>query len=213
MEATLLKLFYAPGACSLAPHIVLEEIGAPFELERVNLREGAQRSPAFLSVNPKGRVPALATDRGVLTENPAILAYLAQNFPHAGLAPLDDPFGFARMQAFNGFLSSTVHVAFAHAFRPERYADGDAAAQAMRAKAPQALAAAFALVEETFGDGRPFVLGDQYSVADSYLSVFSRWLESRGLGRLADFPKTAAHLELVSGRPAVAKALATEAGA
>ena len=209
----MLKLFYAPGACSLAPHIVLEEIGAPFELERINLRDGAQRSPAFLAVNPKGRVPALATARGVLTENPAILAYLAQSFPQAGLAPLDDPFGFARMQAFNGFLSSTVHVAFAHAFRPERYADGDMAAQAMRAKAPQALAAAFALVEETFGDGRPYLLGDQYSVADAYLSVFSRWLESRGLGRLADFPKTAAHLELVSGRPAVAKALATEAAA
>jgi glutathione S-transferase len=207
----MLKLFYSPGACSLAPHIVLEEIGGPHELERVGLREGAQRAPAYLAINPKGRVPALVTDRGVLTENPAILAYLAQSFPQAELAPLDDAFAFAKMQGFNGFLSSTVHVAFAHAFRPERYADGDAAAQAMQAKAPAALADAFALIEETLADDRPYVLGERYSVADPYLLVFSRWLDGRGLGSLAGFPKTAAHLARVSQRPAAVRALAREA--
>ena len=207
----MLKLFYAPGACSLAPHIALEEIGGAHQFERVNLREGAQKAPAYLAINPKGRVPALATDQGVLTENPAILAYLAQSFPAADLAPLDDPFAFARMQAFNLFLCSTVHVAFAHAFRPERYADGDAAAQAMRAKAPQALAGAFALIEDTLADGRPYVLGDSYSVADPYLLVFSRWMANRGLGSLAGFPMTAAHLSRVSDRPAVVRALAREA--
>jgi glutathione S-transferase len=207
----MLKLFYAPGACSLAPHIVLEEIGGAHELERVSLRDGAQRAPEYLAVNPKGRVPALLTDRGVLTENPAILAYLAQSFPAAGLAPLDDPFEFARMQAFNVFLASTVHVAFAHAFRPERYGDGEAAAQAMRAKAPAALAAAFSLVEETFADGRDYVLGQTYSVSDAYLLVFSRWLDSRGLGNMADFPRTAEHRDRVTARPAVVRALAAEA--
>jgi glutathione S-transferase len=207
----MLKLFYAPGACSLAPHIVLEEIGGPHTLERVNLRDGAQRAPAYLAINPKGRVPALATDRGILTENPAILAYLAQTHPQAKLAPLEDAFLFAKMQGFNMFLCATVHVAFAHAFRPERYADGAAAAQAMRAKAPQALAHAFGLVEETLADDRPYVLGDQYSVADAYLSVFSRWLSSRGLGSLEDFPKTGAHLARISERPAVIRALAVEA--
>lgn len=207
----MLKLFYAPGACSLAPHIVLEEIGGSHVLERVSLREGAQRSPDYLAVNPKGRVPALATDRGVLTENPAILAYLAQSFPEARLAPLDDPFLFARMQGFNLFLCATVHVAFAHAFRPERYADGEDAARAMRAKAPSALADAFAIVEQTFADDRPYILGDNYSVADPYLLVFSRWLAGRGLGSLAGFPKTAGHLERVSRRPAVIRALEIEA--
>ena len=207
----MLKLFYAPGACSLAPHVVLEEIGGAHEFQRVNLREGAQRAPAYLAVNPKGRVPALATDRGVLTENPAILAYLAQSFPAADLAPLDDPFAFAKMQAFNLFLCSTVHVAFAHAFRPERYADGDAPAQAMRAKAPRALADAFALIENTLADGRPYVIGDRYTVADPYLLVFSRWMGGRGLGSLAGFPMTAAHLARVSNRPAVFRALAREA--
>jgi glutathione S-transferase len=96
----MLKLFYAPGACSLAPHIVLEEIGGGHAFERVNLREGAQRSLAYLAINPKGRVPVLMTDRGALTENPAILAFLAQSFPAARLAPLDDPYLFAKMQAF-----------------------------------------------------------------------------------------------------------------
>jgi glutathione S-transferase len=207
----MLKLFYAPGACSLAPHIVLEEIGGTHEFERVNLREGAQRGPAYLAINPKGRVPALATHRGVLTENPAILAFLAQSFPEAGLAPLDDAFMFARMQAFNLFLCSTVHVAFAHAFRPERYADGEASAQAMRAKAPKALANAFALIENSLADGRPYVLGEAYSVADSYLLVFSRWMDTRGVGSLAEFPITAAHLARVGARPAVVRALAREA--
>jgi glutathione S-transferase len=207
----MLKLFYAPGACSLAAHVVLEEVGGTHEFERVKLREGAQRAPAYLAINPKGRVPALATEQGVLTENPAILAYLAQRFPAADLAPLDDVFAFATMQAFNLFLCSTVHVAFAHAFRPERYADGDAAAQAMRAKAPQALAGAFGLIEDTLADGRPFVIGDRYTVADPYLLVFSRWMATRGLGSLAAFPMTAAHLARVSARPAVVRALAREA--
>jgi glutathione S-transferase len=207
----MLKLFYAPGACSLAPHIVLEEIGGTHAFERVSLREGAQRGPAYLAINPKGRVPALATHRGVVTENPAILAYLAQSFPAARLAPLDDAFAFAQMQAFNLFLCSTVHVAFAHAFRPERYADGEAPAQAMRAKAPGALTDAFALIEKTLSDGRDYVLGDAYSVADPYLLVFSRWMDTRGVASLAGLPMTAAHLGRMCERPAVIRALAREA--
>jgi glutathione S-transferase len=207
----MLKLYYTPGACSLAPHIALEEAGADYEVERVSLQTGAQREPAYLAVNPKGRVPALVTDRGVITENPAILAYIAQTCPEAALAPNDDAFAFADMQAFNVFLASTVHVAFAHAFRPERYGFGEEAARAMRAKAPQALAGAFALIEERLADGRPFVLGEHYTVADPYLFVFSGWLNGRGLGRLTDFPALAAHHARVKERPAVQKALAAEA--
>jgi glutathione S-transferase len=207
----MLKLFYAPGACSLAAHIALEEVGGSHDFRRVNLHEGAQRTPAYLAINPKGRVPALVTEKGVLTENPAILAYLAQRFPAADLAPLDDTFLFARMQGFNLFLCSTVHVAFAHAFRPERYADGEAPARAMRAKAPLALADAFGLIEEMLSDGRPYVMGGSHTVADSYLLVFSRWMETRGVASLAGFPRTTAHLALMLQRPAVIRALAREA--
>jgi glutathione S-transferase len=207
----MLKLFYAPGACSLAPHIVLEEASADYEVERVSLQKGGQRLPAYLAINPKGRVPALRTDRGVLTENPAILGYIAQSFPSAALAPNGDAFAFGDMQAFNLFLAATVHVAFAHAFRPERYADGDEAARAMRAKAPEALASAFALIEEKLADGRPFVHGEGYTVSDPYLFVFEGWLDGRGLGRLADFPSVAAHYARIKERPAVQKVLAAEA--
>lgn len=206
----MLKLYFAPGACSLASHIALIEAGADYQLERVDLKRGEQRAPAYLAVNPKGRVPALLTDRGVLTESPVILGYIAQTHPDAGLAPNDDSFAFGDMQAFNLFLAATVHPTFAHASRPERYADGAKAAKAMRAKVPQNLAAAFALIEAKLADGRPFVHGDRYTVSDPYLLFFARWLERSGLGRLADFPRVGAHRDLVSARPAVRQALTAE---
>jgi len=208
----MLKLYFAKGACSLASHIALEEAGATYELERLDLKAGDQRKPVFLKINPKGRVPALLTDKGILTENPVILGYIAQTFPDAKLAENDDSFAFGAMQSFNMFLASSVHVVFAHNSRPERYADGEAAAQAMRAKAPQSLADYFGLIEDQLGDGRPFVMGDRYTVADPYLFVFERWLERDGLGRLSDYPKVAAHHEQVAARPSVKTALAAEGG-
>jgi glutathione S-transferase len=206
----MLKFYYAKGACSLASHIALEEAGATYEVERLDLKAGDQRKPAFLKINPKGRVPALLTDKGVLTENPVILGYVAQTFPDAKLAENDDSFAFGAMQSFNVFLATSVHVAFAHNSRPERYADGEEAAKAMRAKAPVALADYFGLIEDQFADGRPFVMGDRYTVADPYLFVFERWLERDGLGQRSDYPKIAAHHDLVAARPAVKAALAAE---
>ncbi|MGI8840851.1 MAG: glutathione S-transferase family protein [Caulobacteraceae bacterium] len=214
----MLKLFYAPGSCSLASHIALEEAGADYAVERVDLRGGQQRTAAYLAVNPKGRVPALLTDRGVLTENPVILGYIAQTHPDVRLAPVGDSFAFGDMQAFNMFLAATVHVAFAHVFRPERYGEGEEAARAMRAAAVKALAGYFGLIEEKLADGRPFAHGRDYTVSDPYLFVFSRWLDTRSLdgrklGCLADFPRVAAHYARVGERPAVVKALAEEATA
>ena len=94
----MLKLFYAVGSCALASHITLEEAGAEYETVRLDFAAGDQRKPEYLKVNPKGRVPALITDSGILTETPAILAYLAQVYPQAKLAPLTDPFAFARVR-------------------------------------------------------------------------------------------------------------------
>jgi glutathione S-transferase len=206
----MLKLYYAKGACSLAAHIALEEAGANYELARLDLKAGDQRKPGFLAINPKGRVPALQTDAGVLTENPAILAYIAQTFPEAKLSNNVDSFAFGAMQAFNAFLASSVHVAFAHHTRPQRYADGDAAAEAMRAKAPSLLAEYFGQIEAQFADGRPFVTGGDFTVADPYLFVFERWLEPDGLGRLADYPQVYAHHQRLNDRPAVRAALQAE---
>jgi glutathione S-transferase len=206
----MLKLHYSPGACSLASHIVLEEAKAPYTIQRVDLKAGEQRSPEYLKVNPKGRVPALATDRGVLTESPVILGYIAQTFPEAKLTDVGDSFAFADMQAFNLFLTATVHVAFAHVFRPTRYGDGDATAAAMKNKASASLDDCFAMIERRMSDGRPYVHGHRYTISDPYLLVFSRWLDRAELGPVDKFPLVAAHRKRIEARPAVQKALAAE---
>ena len=205
-----LKLFFSPNACSLASHIALEEAGADYELVLTSTKAGAQKKPDYLAVNPKGKVPALQTDRGVLTENPVILGWIAQTFPAAKLAPNDDSFAFGDMQAFNMFLSATVHVAFAHHFRPERYVDGDDCRAAVKTKAPQALAEHFRLIEEKLSDGRAWVHGEAYTVSDPYLLVFTRWLDENGLGDLGDYPHVKAHRGRVEARPAVRRALERE---
>lgn len=207
----MLKLYYAPGACSLASHIVLEEAKAPYTIQRVDTKNGEQRSPEYLKINPKGRVPALATERGVLTESPIILEYIARTFPAARLADNDDSFAFADLQAFNVFLTSTVHVAFAHVFRPGRYGDGDATAKAMREKASASIDDCFAMIDKRMADGRPYVHGDRYSISDPYLLVFSRWLDRADLGPVDKFERVAAHRKRVEARPAVQKVLAAEA--
>ena len=119
----MLKLYYAADTCSLATHIVLEEAGADYSTVRIDFAKAQQRSPDYLAVNPKGRVPALVTDRGTLTETPAMLVFVAQSFPAARLAPVDDAFAFAEVQAFNSYLCSTLHVAHAHRMRGHRWAD------------------------------------------------------------------------------------------
>ncbi|ABR59427.1 glutathione S-transferase [Sinorhizobium medicae] len=202
----MLKLFYTPGTCSLASHIALEEAGAAYEVHRVDFSKAEQTKPDYLSINPKGRVPALVTDRGILTETPPILAYIAQSFPKARLAPLDDPFEFARLQSFVSYLCSTVHVAHAHARRAGRWADDPAAQEAMKAKVPQNMGDCFALIERTMFAG-PFVLGDSYSIADPYLFTIASWLESDGVDP-ARFPRILDHRNRMGERQAVAKVLA-----
>ena len=203
-----MKLYYASGACSLASHIALEEAGAAYEAVRVDTHAGDQRQPDYLVLNPKGRVPVLVTDDGVLTENPAILSYVAQAFPAAKLAPLD-PFTFAGMQSFNVFLCSSVHVAFANAFRPARYAEGEAAAAALRAKAPSVLRDYFGLVERGMLKG-PYVVGDQFTVADAYLYVFAGWLARLDPHFIDEFPRVKAHHARVEARDAVQRVLRAE---
>ncbi|HQQ71083.1 MAG TPA: glutathione S-transferase, partial [Alicycliphilus sp.] len=141
-----LTLYYAPGTCAQAVRIALEEAQAPYTLARVDFAGQQQRSPEYLAINPKGRVPALVTEHGTLTEVPALLAYVAQRFAAAGLAPAD-AYGFARMQEFNSYLASTVHVAHAHRPRASRWADEPEAQAAMQRKVPQNMTDCFQLIE------------------------------------------------------------------
>src|SRR5277367_4796295 len=142
----MLELYYAANTCALATHIALEEAGADYSTVRVDFRSNEQRGPEYLKINPKGRVPSLVTERGVLTETPAILAYVAQSHPQAKLAPLDDPFAFAELQAFVNYLCSTLHVAHAHRMRGYRWADDPAAHEAMKKKVPQSVGACWDLI-------------------------------------------------------------------
>ena len=205
----MLKLFYAPNACSLAPHIALNEAGADYEAILVDTKNGEQRTAPYLAINPKGRVPALATERGILTEVPVLLGFIARSFPKANLAP-EDSFSFFEMQSFNTYLASTIHITYAHLFRPERYADSDAAKADMKAKVAGSLATQLQLVEDRFADGREWVHGAQYTTSDPYLYVFTRWLDREGAGGIARFPKLAAHRARMQARPAVKLALEQE---
>lgn len=201
-------LYYAPGSCSLACHIALEEAGAVYETVRMDLRSGEQRAAEYLALNPLGRVPALAVDGAVLTENAAILAYIAQRYPEARLAPIGDPLAFARVQAFNIFLASTVHPYHSHGVRGSRWADDPAAIEAMRAKMPANVASSFELIEREWLVG-PWVLGETYSICDPYLFTLARWLEGDTVDPTR-FPKVEAHRRRMAERPAVRKVLAAE---
>jgi len=204
----MFKLFYAPGTCALATHIALEEAGAPYEAVLVDFGFQSQRSLEYLAVNPKGRVPALVTDSGTLTETPALLCFVAQRFPGAELAPLTDPFALAQVQEFNSYLCSTVHIAHAHRMRGTRWADDDAAIEAMKRKVPSNVTECFQLIENKFLKG-PWVMGDRYTICDPYLFTIASWIEGDGVDT-AKLPQVMEHRQRMLARPAVQKAVAAE---
>lgn len=206
----MLTLHYAPGTCALASHLALEYSGAPYEAKRLDFKSGQQRTPEYLKINPKGRVPALVTDQGVLTETPALLQYIAQRFPQAKLAPLDDAFLLGKVNEFNSYLCATVHVAHAHKGRGYRWVDpADAASQeAMKKKVPQTMAECFTLIEEKYLQG-PWVLGERFSTSDLYLYTLAGWLEGDGVD-VKRFPRVADHMKRMDAQPQVQKVLAAQ---
>jgi glutathione S-transferase len=204
----MLKLYLAPGTCALASHIALAEAGADYTIEKLDMKANQQNSPEYLKLNPKGRVPTLVTDRGVLTETPAMLAFIAQTFPKAKLAPLDDAFAFAQVQAFNSYLCSTVHVAHAHKLRGARWATEETTFADMKRMVPKTVGACFALIERDMLKG-PWVMGEQYTICDPYLYTIATWLEGDGVD-IAVLPKVADHRKRMAERPAVQKVLADQ---
>ena len=153
-------------------------------------------------------MPSLATDRGVLTETPAILAFIAQTYPAAHLAPLDDPFAFAQMQAFNLYLCATVHVAHAHRMRGHRWTDDPAAVAALQRHVPTSVGACYDLIEAEML-GTPWVMGDHYTTCDAYLFTLAQWLEADGVDP-AKVPRVIEHRTRVAARPATRRALDQE---
>jgi glutathione S-transferase len=204
----MIKLYYAPHTCSLASHIALEEAGAQYSTVRIDFAANEQRTSEYLAINPKGRVPALVTDRGILTESPAMLAFIAQSFPQARLAPFDDPFAFAQVQAFNSYLCSTLHVAHAHRMRGHRWAGDPSAIREMQRKVPEAVGACYDLIERDMLKG-PWVIGDAYTICDPYLFTFAQWLEDDGIDP-SRIPRVIDHRNRMSARKTVRKAIADE---
>ena len=206
----MLTLYYAPNSCALASHIALEQVGAQYETVRVDFSRSEQREPEHLRINPKGRVPALVTERGILTETPAILLFICQRFPVAELAPLDDAFALARFNEFNSYLCSTVHVAHAHRMRGYRWVDDPAAIAAMQKKVPQTVGDCFQLIESEMFKG-PWVMGARYTACDIYLFTLAQWLEGDGVDP-ERFPKIADHRRRMLQLPVVSKVFAAERG-
>ena len=204
----MFKLYYAPGTCALASHIALAEAGAPYTTEKVDFKTNQQNSPEYLGINPKGRVPSLVTDRGILTETPAMLAFIAQSFPLAKLAPFDDAFAFAQAQAFNSYLCSTVHVAHAHKGRGHRWATDEPSFADMKQMVPKSVGASFALIERSMLRG-PWVMGETYTICDPYLFTMAQWMEGDGVDP-SRFPKVSDHRRRMSERPQVRSAIAAE---
>ncbi|HYD36828.1 MAG TPA: glutathione S-transferase N-terminal domain-containing protein [Allosphingosinicella sp.] len=201
------RLYYSPGACSLAPHIALEETGAPFEARRVSIADGANKEPDYLAVNPHGFVPALEADGEVIAENLAVMAYIAARHPQAALLPFADPPGLARAMMRMAFLASSVHIAYAQLWRPHRFTSDAAAHPAIVEGGRRRIVGQQAEIEAVLSRSRWFA-GDAYTLADPYLLVFFRWGNRIGLDM--GYPRWAAHSEAMLARPAVQRALRTE---
>jgi len=202
-----MKLYYARGTIAIATAIALHEAGLDFEPVRLDFKAGEQTRPDYRAINPKGRVPALVTDQGILTETAAILDHIADLAPSAGLRP-SDPWQAARMREAMCYLASTMHVNHAHRARGHRWADEASSLEDMRIKAVETMTTSAAHVENAMLRG-PYVLGEAFSLADPYLYVACSWLEGDGV-TVADYPKIVAFVEAMRARASVAQVIADD---
>ncbi|WP_170603102.1 glutathione S-transferase family protein [Ruegeria arenilitoris] len=195
-----MQLYYAPRTISVAVAIALEEARLPYETIRLDFAAGEQTKPAYCQINPKGRVPALVIDGGILTETGALLEFVAAKSPDAGLVP-DDPFLAARMREVMYYLASTMHVNHAHKFRGQRWADNQDSWKDMASKVAETMTASCEYISSN-GLRGPFVLGETFSLADAYLYVVCTWLEGDGVD-VSAFPKIVAFRQAMNARKSV----------
>ena len=207
-----LKLYFAPGSSAFAPLIALEELGVPYDAQRLDLAAGEQRQPAYLKVNPRGRVPTLAVDGEPVTEVLAILTYLAHAHPHSELLPLADPLKLAHAYEVMSWFASTVHVAFSQIARPERFADDDEVKAALATPGEARFARTLADIERLAQGPGLWLLGDSFSAVDAYALVIWRWAERRQIDTAA-YPAWSAKAARALARPSVKRALQKEATA
>lgn len=204
----MLTFFYSPGACSLAPHVVLEELELEFERRPVLIAEGEHLSAEYLKVNPRGRVPTLIADGTVITEVPAILTYLASMKRDRGLLPPDGSLELAKAYEIAAWLSSTLHIDYAQLWCPERFLPEGADSGALVEHA-RTLIRRHSSEADSWIKG-PWVLGSSYSIADAYLLPFYRWGNRIGLTMAQEYPRWAEWTKRMLERPAVSRAIGIE---
>jgi glutathione S-transferase len=202
-------LYFSPGACSLAPHIILEEIGLPFQLSHSSTSDGSTRTPEYLQMNSKGKVPVLVTGSSILTEAPAILLHLATSNLDRGLLA-ETPDGLVRSIEWFNWLSGTVHaVAIRQIWRPESFTDKLAQHEDIVAKGKKNLTDAFTHIESRLAK-TAWGVGENYSIVDPYLLVFFRWGNRIGFDMRGQYPSWTQHSLQVLERPATVRALTRE---
>jgi glutathione S-transferase len=198
-----MKLYFSPGACSLAPHLTLREVGATFELEQVDNKAKKTISGAnFWQINPKGYVPVLELDDGRrLTENPAILQYIADQYPNSSLLPACGSFDRYRVQEWLNFVTSEIHKTFGPLFKdttPEDY----------KAISRENLSKRYAFLDQHFANHQ-YLHGEKFGIADAYLFVVTNWLHRVGLD-VGKWPNVKAYWERIAARPKVQEAMQAE---
>lgn len=203
-------LYWSPGASSLAPHVLLEEAGMPYESKRVLLQDGEQHRPEYLAINPRGRVPALAVDGWVLTENLAILVYLAERFPHLNLLP-DEPWARAQSLSTLAWCANSIHgQAFAQVFRAERFCEDDLSREHVRRRGLALVDYSFEEIERRFAT-HGHMSGTRYALPDLYALVFYRWgAVNLQIDMEKKYPNYTRAMREMIQRPAVRRALDLE---
>lgn len=205
----MFELYYYPGNASMAPHMLLEEVGAPFTLRLVDRKAHGQKTADYLRLNPAGRIPTLVHGDQVLFESAAICLQIADLHPDAGMAPALGSIDRGHFYKWLMFLTNTVQTDTMAYHYPDDHTDDPAGVEAVKRRAERRLAEWYDIVDAALDDGRPYLLGDACSAVDHYLLMLSRW--GRGLTRP---PRTLTHigphLERVAARPAVQRAMATE---
>jgi glutathione S-transferase len=202
-----MKLYYAPGVCSIGIHVLLEEIGKPYDLQAVNLREGAQYQPTFTAVSAKSKVPALERDDGsVLTEFPVIASYLAKKNPQAKLIPQEEETEIRAMEAMEYAVGTMHGQGFARIFRPGNFGPAEQEEQ-VKARGREMVEKGFAILDKALA-GKNYLGGDELSTADAAVFYVEFW----GAGRLGMKlpPNVAAHYERMKSRPAVQRVMQQE---
>ncbi|WP_164018883.1 glutathione transferase GstA [Pyxidicoccus trucidator] len=199
-----MKLFYTPGACSLSPHIVLREAGLSFETEKVDIRaKKTEHGEDYFGINPKGYVPALQLDEGgLLTEGPAIVQYLADKAPEKKLAPANGTLERYRLQELLNFIGTEIHKSYSPLFNP-------ALPEEVKSAFRDRIALRYKVIEDRLAAKGPFLMGDQFTVADAYLFTVTNWAGNLKVS-LESFPALRAFQARVAERPAVQAALKAE---